>query len=403
MKKLLALCLTAVLCLCCLASCGSAHEENKWFSEEKLTNCLVGDLPTIEKDYVNRGGEDIYVSFTDSEFEAYVKSVYDYLCSQDYKYLGTRGEMKNTLAGLGTSYYFEPATELSEFYVDGAYRFVYSDGTLDENGDPIFCIVRIYDCEVRALEYGNKSFTYNTVISLCYKREAALAGVYVLNEVADGNHFIRNQAGAEWLCEITTEDIAEIKMISGGGGPLPPVSKTHISSSRNDAVISSIFEEYYWLDSKPVSEESTQIADGGYFIVQFILNNGETKQLYFINGDFYHDGNGNYFELVRLPVFRDGTNFVTRYGFERQYDPYQIHLIDGTPVCEIPFSEFEFTELTDDIYLGDELPTHYFELHGERVYFIKGEYFYIGDNRSVYYQLIGNLDELIAKYSVIDE
>ena len=220
---------------------------------------------------------------------------------------------------------------------------------------------------------------------------------------AHENHFLRNQAGAEWLSEITAEDIAEIKMISGGGGPLPPVSKTHISSSINDAVISSIFEEYYWLDSAPVSEERTQIADGGYFIVQFILNNGETKQLYFINGDFYHDGNGNYFELVRLPVFRDGTDFVTRYGFERQYNPYQIHLIDGTPVCEIPFSEFEFTELTDDICLDAERPTHYFELHGERVYFIKGEYFYIGDNRSKYYQLLGNLEELIAEYSTTTE
>ena len=403
MKKLLALCLTVVLCLCCLASCGSTHKENKWFSEEKLTKCFVGDLPTVTNDYVKHSDQQIYVKFTEDEFEAYAKTVYDYLCSQDYKYLGTRGEMKNTLAGLGTSYYFEPATVLSEFYVDGAYRFVYSDGTLDEYGDPIFCIVRIYDCEVSTLEYGKKSFTYNTVISLCYKSESALAGVYVLKDVAEGNHFIRNQAGAEWLGEITAEDIAEIKVISGGGGPLPPVSKTYISSSINDAVISSIFDEYYWLDSTPVSEERTQIADGGYFIVQFILNNGETKQLYFINGDFYHDGNGNYFELVRLPVFRDGTDYVTRYGFERQYDPYQIHLIDETPVCEIPFSEFEFTELTDDIYLDVELPTHYLELHGERVYFIKGEYFYIGDNRSVYYQLIGNLDELIAKYSVIDE
>ena len=219
--------------------------------------------------------------------------------------------------------------------------------------------------------------------------------------VKDEEDFIRNQAGAEWLSEITAEDIAEIKMISGGGGPWPPVSKTHISSSRNKEAISSIFEEYYWLDSTPVSEERTQIADGGYFIVQFIVNNGETKQLYFINGDFYHDGNGNYFELVRLPVFRDGTDYVTRYGFERQYDPYQIHLIDETPVCEIPFSEFEFTELTDDIYLNDELPTHYFEIHGERVYFIKGEYFYIGDDRRVYYDLVGKtLDQLIAEYSI---
>ena len=99
MKKVFALCLAAVLCLCCLASCSSAHEENTWFSEEKLTECLVGDLPIITKDYVNHNDEDIYVSFTDSEFMAYVKSVYDYLCSQEYKYLGTRGEQKNTLAG----------------------------------------------------------------------------------------------------------------------------------------------------------------------------------------------------------------------------------------------------------------------------------------------------------------
>ena len=403
MKKVFALCLAAVLCLCCLASCGSAHKENTWFSEEKLTECLVGDLPTITKDYVNHDDEDIYVSFTSKEREAYVAEVFEYLKSQNFKYLGTRGEQASTLAGSFTTYYFKPATELSEFYVGSSYKFVYSDGTLDEGGDPIFCILTIYDYEAKNLEYGTKNFAYNTLITLRYKSEAPLSGRYALKEIEEGNHFIRNQAGAEWLREITTEDIAEIKMIRGGGGPLPPVSKTHISSSKNKDVISSIFEEYYWLDSKPVSEESTQIADGGYFIVQFVLNNGETKQLYFINGDFYHDGNGNYFELVRLPVFRDGTNFVTRYGFERQYNPYQIYLIDETPICEIPFSEFEFTELTDDIYLDAELPTHYFELHGERVYFIKGEYFYIGDNRSRYYQLLGNLDELIAEYSTTTE
>ena len=438
MKKLLALCLTVVLCLCCLASCGSAHEKNTWFSEEKLTQCLVGDLPKIEKDYVNHNDEDIYVSFTSKEREAYVAEVFEYLKSQNFKYLGTRGEQASTLAGSFTTYYFKPATELSEFYVSGSYKFVYSDGTLDEYGDLVFCIINIYDYEAKNLEYGTKNFAYNTLITLRYKSEAPLSGRYALNEedcnhqwddgveieggnggyvmeytctlcgdkkretitiIPDENHFIRNQAGAEWLREISADDVAEIKMISGGGGPLPPVSKTHISSSSNKAVISSIFEEYYWLDSKPVSEESTQIADGGYFIVQFILNNGETKQLYFINGDFYHDGNGNYFELVRLPVFRDGTDFVTRYGFERQYNPCQINLIDGTPVCEIPFSEFEFTELTDDIYLDNELPTHYLEINDERVYFIRGEYFYIGDNRGEYYQLIGNLDELIIKYT----
>ena len=182
MKKLLALCLTVVLCLFCLASCGSAHEENEWFSEEKLTNCLVGDLPTVEKDYVNSGDEDIYVYLTDSEFKAYAKSVYDYLLSQNYEYLGTRGEQKNTLAGAFTTYYFEPATELESFWNEGDYIFVFSDGSTDENGDVEFIILVIYDVSTNTLEYGNKKFTYNTMISLRRGSEAPLSGFYVLKD-----------------------------------------------------------------------------------------------------------------------------------------------------------------------------------------------------------------------------
>ena len=183
MKKLLALCLTVVLCLCCLASCGSAHEENEWFSEDKLTECLVGDLPTIEKDYVNSGGEDIYVSFTSKEREAYVVEVFEYLKSQNFKYFGTRGEQASTLAGAFTTYYFEPATELESFRVlEGDYVFVFSDGSTDENGDVEFIILVIYDVSTNTLEYGNKKFTYNTQISLRRGSEAPLGGFYVLNE-----------------------------------------------------------------------------------------------------------------------------------------------------------------------------------------------------------------------------
>ena len=181
MKKFFALCLMVVLCFCCLTSCGSAHEENTWFSEEKLAECIVADLPTIEKDYVNHN-DDIYVSFTDSEFKAYAKSVYDYLLSQEYKYLGTRGEQKDTLAGVFTTYYFEPATELESFWNEGDYIFVFSDGNTDENGDVEFIILVIYDMSTNTLEYGNKKFTYNTMISLRRGSEAPLSGFYVLNE-----------------------------------------------------------------------------------------------------------------------------------------------------------------------------------------------------------------------------
>lgn len=181
MKKLLAFCLTVVICLCYLTACNTRNE-NTWYSEEKLTQCLVTELPTITKDYVNQNNEDIYVSLTNGEFEAYAKSVYDYLCSQEYKYLGTRGAQKTTLAGTLTTYYFESATELSEFYVDGAYRFIYSDGTLDENNDVVFNVLVINDVSKNTLEYGDKTFTYNTVISLRQESETPLNGFYVLKD-----------------------------------------------------------------------------------------------------------------------------------------------------------------------------------------------------------------------------
>ncbi len=251
-------------------------------------------------------------------------------------------------------------------------------------------------CKTNVVSYDHVDEDGNLFCDVC--------GFEMSNRPTPTNHFLRNLSSCEWMNEITADDIAEIKMISGGGGPLPPVSFTHISSSTDKAVISSIFEEYYWLDSTPVTEEETQIADGGYFIVQFTLNDGTVKKLYFINGDFYHDGNGNYFEIVRLPVFRDGTNFVNHYGFEIWNRECSVYLTDGSLVASIPTNELEFIELTDDIYLGAETPTYYIEMNGVRIYFLKDEYFYIGDNRSTYYQLVGkNLYQLIAEYTITAE
>lgn len=349
MKKLLALCLTVVLCLCCLASCKLLH-----------STLNIGEH-TYE-----------YIQYETGHFKQYTCGCPSPdILGEHYDY---DGDWKCDACGY-------------DMLIGGAHEFEY---VASEEGHCAHMVGEA--CDGTCNKSPHEDLDGDFFCDICGYN------IYPLIP-SDENHFIRNQAGAEWLREISADDISEIKMISGGGGPLPLVSFTHISSSRNDAVISSIFEEYYWLDSKPVSEESTQIPDGGYFIVQFILNSGETKQLYFINGDFYHDGNGKYFELVRLPVFRDGTDFVTHYGFERQYNPCQIYFMDETPICEIPLSEFEFIELRDDICLDNELPTHYLEINGERVYFIRGEYFYIGDNRSRYYQLLGNLDKLIDEYT----
>ena len=181
-KKLLTFCLTILLCLCCLASCNIAYKENSWFSEETLSKCLVNDLPVITKNYLNYNDEDIYITFTTEERKSYVTNVFEYLKSKDFKYFGTRGGQRGTLAGTLTTYYFQPATQLSEFYVSGSYKFVYSDGALDEDGNLVFCIISIYDYETKTLKYGTENLAYNTLIKLRYKSERPLGGFYVLRE-----------------------------------------------------------------------------------------------------------------------------------------------------------------------------------------------------------------------------
>jgi len=191
--------MTAYLCLCCFASCSKTHKENTWFSEEKLSKCSIDDFPAVDKNFVNYNDDDIYVSFTANELEAYINEIYDYLKSQNFEYLGTRGEQVDTLSGAFTTYYFVPANEVAEFYVDSAYRFVFSDGTLNEYKRPVFCIIAIYDYEIQHLEYWAKDFSYNTIIRLRYESESPLSGSYVLNEEKCLDHIDEN---ADGVCDI---------------------------------------------------------------------------------------------------------------------------------------------------------------------------------------------------------
>ena len=444
MKKLFVILTCIFICVTLFLSCNSAHKENVWFSDEKLSQCLVGDLPAIEKDYINHNGEDIYVSFTSKEREAYLAEVFEYLKTQNFKYLGTRGEQASTLAGSFTTYYFKSATELSEFYVGSSYKFVYSDGTLDEGGGPIFCILTIYDYEAKNLEYGTKNFAYNTLITLRYKQEAPLSGRYALNdeecnhewddgiEVEGGsgcyvmeytctlcgdkkretitiippeNHFLRNQAGCEWLNELSADDIAEIKIISEAVSVAPGNLK-NIQSSTDEAVIARIFEEYYWLDTAPISKMDGQIDGGSGVTIKFILKNGTTKELYVNNGN-YRDTNGDYFELLFTPKFKDTDNAVKCYGFITYIGTGTVYDKDNSPACEIPIDELEFVEsdgCVDAVVTGyyytvaTEFGTLWFDYSNDLFYLRYNE----GNNDyREYYRIVGkNLDELIAKYSI---
>ena len=127
------------------------------------------------------------------------------------------------------------------------------------------------------------------------------------------NHFLRNQTGCEWLNEISAEDIAEIKIIGEAVGVAPGNIK-NISSSTDEAVIARIFEEYYWLDTTPISKADGQIDGGSGVTVRFILKDGTIKELYINNGN-YRDTDGNYFDLLYTPKFTDEMNPYYYNGF----------------------------------------------------------------------------------------
>ncbi len=218
------------------------------------------------------------------------------------------------------------------------------------------------------------------------------------------NHFLRNQAGCEWLNEISAEDIAEIKIISGAVG-VAPGNLNNVSSSTDEAVIARIFEEYYWLDTAPISKMEGQIDGGGGVTVKFILKDGTAKELYINNGN-YLDTNGDYFELLFTPKFKNTDNATKAYGFITYIGTGTVYDKDNNPVCEIPIDELEFVEsdgCVDAIVTGyyytveTEFGTLYFDYSNDLFYlqFEEGEVDYIE-----YYRIVGkNLDELIAEYS----
>ena len=477
MKRLIAY--VILLSLLALLLCSCSYKQNEWYTDETLSKCLLPDFSEPTENYVKQG-DNIYLNFSEEEFEKYLNGVYEYLKSKDFEYLGTRGEFHNSLSGAFASYYFKEADELSEFYVDGDYRFVYSkEGKVDENRDPIFCILKIShfeSVEILEINNGRNNFKYNTVIRLRHYSEEPLSGTYVLR---DDNHdhtgewipysqnshyyeytcgctlpdrienhvyndvdtfcsicgydtsdeppcveetiFLRNLTGCEWLNEITAEDIAEIKIISGAVG-VAPGNPNNILSSTDETVIARIFEEYYWLDTEPISEENGQIDGGGDVTVKFTLKDGTAKELYINNGN-YRDPNGNYFELLSTPKFKETDNATKTYGFITYIGTATVYDNDNNFVCEIPTSALEYVITGYDFSLFNNGYDYCIETEFGNLYFVKIEifasdsddaelvrvdYYFITEfDRENCYRLVGNnLDELIAdatigKYSLI--
>ncbi len=182
MTKKLSLFLIICLLLPTLAGCGESYQEDVWYSEEKLTECLAPDLPQTGPTLLNHSDWKVFDFLTDEEFDTYVQSVYDYLKAQNFPYLGTRGHYKSSLSIAFMSYYFQPTETLEQHCQNGDYRFVYSDGTTDEGGKLVFWFLGIYRSPNGSLDYDGKTYKYNTQLVLRKGGEAPATGFYYYDE-----------------------------------------------------------------------------------------------------------------------------------------------------------------------------------------------------------------------------
>lgn len=392
MKKAFASLLIIVLCLCCLVSCGS-YKENEWFSEEKLDECLVPELPRLEKSFIG-DGNNVCVSFSNTEFNDYVQAAYGYLKSQEFEYLGTRGAIKSSLAGLFTTYYFEPAEELDDFLVNGNYIFVYSDGTLDETGDPIFCILAIRYYGKTTIEYDrNKTFTYTAEISLSNGSEFALGGRYDLpEEDEDASAILCDYE--PWLATLDGESVKEIKTTQQSVG-VPPGALKDIRRTEDKEVIADLIELYKCATMTPITREEAEIDGGSAFTVEFILTDGTTKALSFNNGNYayygvtHHDSPLYYFNLDSIPTLEATEKVSAYHSFVTYIDTGTVYAGD-TQIGEISVGALEFRALNEKIGLPDR-EMYVVTTEFGKLIFQTEDIFYVEGAAGVYYRLAGEL------------
>ncbi|MBR2380960.1 MAG: hypothetical protein IKA84_00500 [Clostridia bacterium] len=214
------------------------------------------------------------------------------------------------------------------------------------------------------------------------------------------NHFLRNQAGCEWLRKISAEDIAEVKIINEYVGVAPGNLK-NIESSKNEAIIERIFEECYLCEVLSIPADKGQLDGGGAVTVKFILKDGTAKKLYINNGN-YCDSEGNYFELLYRPQFEENDKTRESYGFITYIGTGTVYDGDNNLVCELSVDELEF-EYDVDLELPPDLEPYNYVLKTEfgDLLFITPDIFYMETKGACV--LVGkNLNELIADATAIE-
>ena len=187
MKKILAIILVLCTFVCCLASCNKnedtvTYEKNTWFTAEDLELYMLEDMPAINGvDYLSHNAGVVYAKMSDEQFEAYANEVFEYLKGQEFKYLGTRGEWSNGLLNFDC-FLFKTVDTLEdcivkdvtsfEYEYELSYIFVYSDGTVDQDGNIVYNVMRIDKSqEDHTVKNGDEDFKCNVKITFYHGRE----------------------------------------------------------------------------------------------------------------------------------------------------------------------------------------------------------------------------------------
>ena len=160
MRKIISM-LLLIICVIALSSCdGAKYKKNEWFAEDKLEQCEISNLPTVTcSDYYYNNKDWIYFNVAGPELEEYANVVFEYLESQNFEYLGTRGHQKASLAGAFASYYFKEIESFEDCYTQDyskQYIFVYSNGNVNENGHMTFNEIIIGKFDDKTIKYDGK-------------------------------------------------------------------------------------------------------------------------------------------------------------------------------------------------------------------------------------------------------
>ena len=184
MKKILVIILVLCTFTCCLASCNKNEdtvifEKNTWFTAEDLELYMLEDLPAISGTDYLRGSKSVFAKMSDEQFDSYANEVFEHLKGQEFKYLGTRGEWVNSFLAYHV-YRIKAVDTLEECVLEEyddslnelTYLFVYSDGTVDEDGNVIFNIIRIEKSkEEGTVKNGDEVFKCNMKITIYHEKE----------------------------------------------------------------------------------------------------------------------------------------------------------------------------------------------------------------------------------------